>query len=443
MLQGVAAIGGGGGGGGAGDVVGPGSSTDNAVVRFDGTTGKIIQNSVVTIDDSGNTTIPIAKSLLLSTDQPTNTATGLIQLHYTTNEAKAIIAYVDENGQEVIWLQAHNYLLFPSNQHKHFSIEASDAAGLKQTRLGVGYGADVVEVTVNQADLIINRNTAMTNGNIVMQGGGGGGVIKHANALDIYPSYVSNSTFALRTSLSASQIHLSVLGDSVLYVDEGIATTGAITPQTNDGAALGTTALEWADLFLASGSVINFNNGDVTLTHSTDTLTVAGGTLATADIALSTGSAIKTKTTAGNTVLFQARDVDGAAYTTFATLTANNIPSFTISPQRIVAAKTQAVSPYSVSNVENWTVFTNEGATAQVVFNLPTAVAGYTYEFIVQDADGIQVVASSGDTIRLGTSVSASAGNATSTTIGSAVILTCINATEWIAESIVGTWIVT
>lgn len=41
---------------GAGDVSGPASSTDNAVARFDGTTGKLIQDSGVTIDDSGNLT---------------------------------------------------------------------------------------------------------------------------------------------------------------------------------------------------------------------------------------------------------------------------------------------------------------------------------------------------------------------------------------------------
>lgn len=39
---------------GGGDVVGPASSTDNAVARFDSTTGKLLQNSAVTIDDSGN-----------------------------------------------------------------------------------------------------------------------------------------------------------------------------------------------------------------------------------------------------------------------------------------------------------------------------------------------------------------------------------------------------
>jgi hypothetical protein len=38
------------------DVVGPASSTDNAVVRFDSTTGKLLQNSVVIIGDTGNVT---------------------------------------------------------------------------------------------------------------------------------------------------------------------------------------------------------------------------------------------------------------------------------------------------------------------------------------------------------------------------------------------------
>ena len=44
--------------GGGADVVGPGSSTDNAIARYDGTTGKIIQNSGVTVDDDDNVLIP-------------------------------------------------------------------------------------------------------------------------------------------------------------------------------------------------------------------------------------------------------------------------------------------------------------------------------------------------------------------------------------------------
>jgi hypothetical protein len=45
---------------GAGDVVGPASSTDHAVARFDLTTGKLLQDSVVIADDSGNITGVVA-----------------------------------------------------------------------------------------------------------------------------------------------------------------------------------------------------------------------------------------------------------------------------------------------------------------------------------------------------------------------------------------------
>lgn len=43
---------------GSGDVTGPSSSTDNALVRFDSTTGKLIQDSTVTLDDTGAITVP-------------------------------------------------------------------------------------------------------------------------------------------------------------------------------------------------------------------------------------------------------------------------------------------------------------------------------------------------------------------------------------------------
>jgi hypothetical protein len=69
---------------------------------------------------------------------------------------------------------------------------------------------------------------------------------------------------------------------------EVVLAENSISPGTSDGTALGTTSLMWSDLFLASGSVINFNNGDVTLTHSSNTLTAAGGTVATAALTTST-----------------------------------------------------------------------------------------------------------------------------------------------------------
>jgi hypothetical protein len=44
------------GGSGTGDVVGPASSSDNSIARYNGTTGKLIQGSSAFIDDSGNIT---------------------------------------------------------------------------------------------------------------------------------------------------------------------------------------------------------------------------------------------------------------------------------------------------------------------------------------------------------------------------------------------------
>ena len=74
------------------------------------------------------------------------------------------------------------------------------------------------------------------------------------------------------------QLFSGVGGYATLELGGALKINGALTQLSNDGGALGTSSLGWSDLFLASGAVINFNNGDVTLTHSTNTLTFAGAT---------------------------------------------------------------------------------------------------------------------------------------------------------------------
>jgi hypothetical protein len=74
----------------------------------------------------------------------------------------------------------------------------------------------------------------------------------------------------------------SVGGNLILAVagtNEVSLTATALSPATSDGSALGTTALMWGDLFLAEGAVINFNNGNATITHSAGVLTVDGAAM--------------------------------------------------------------------------------------------------------------------------------------------------------------------
>ena len=79
------------------------------------------------------------------------------------------------------------------------------------------------------------------------------------------------------TSITADTddtIHFKIAGS-----DEITMTATAFAPSTSEGQALGTSSLMFSDLFLASGSVVNFNNGDVTLTHGSNLLTLDGGAL--------------------------------------------------------------------------------------------------------------------------------------------------------------------
>lgn len=53
----------------------------------------------------------------------------------------------------------------------------------------------------------------------------------------------------------------------------------SLVPTSNDGAALGSTSNNFSDLFLATGAVINYNNGNVIITHSSGIITFTTGDL--------------------------------------------------------------------------------------------------------------------------------------------------------------------
>jgi hypothetical protein len=66
--------------------------------------------------------------------------------------------------------------------------------------------------------------------------------------------------------------YLYAINQNIQTVDSptfaGVTLSAAALPSTNDAAALGSASLSWSDLFLASGGVINWNNGGVTLAEA-------------------------------------------------------------------------------------------------------------------------------------------------------------------------------
>lgn len=85
------------------------------------------------------------------------------------------------------------------------------------------------------------------------------------------PPIVALTSFAADISSG-----VEITGGTVTGLTNLTLASGATTPATNDAAALGTTSLMWSDLFLAAGGVVNWNNGDVTITNSSNALAFAG-----------------------------------------------------------------------------------------------------------------------------------------------------------------------
>lgn len=119
-------------------------------------------------------------------------------------------------------------------------------------------------------------------------------------------------------------------------------------------------------------------------------------------------------------------------------------PSATITAlveRRTVATVEAKTGTYTLLETDAEILVTNEGATSKPTYTLPAARGGLgPYVVVVQDADGLRVQAGTGDTIRVGASVSAGGGYAEATLIGSTLTLVAVNATEWFALSSTGTW---
>ena len=117
----------------------------------------------------------------------------------------------------------------------------------------------------------------------------GGNVIQTIKASSEGVSFISSSGEVADISgstISGSKLH--IVGDTFIGGDLTLGDaasdsisisadlTSNLTPNADATYDLGSSSQGWNDLFLGSGGVINFNNGDVTLTHASGKFTWGG-----------------------------------------------------------------------------------------------------------------------------------------------------------------------
>jgi len=124
---------------------------------------------------------------------------------------------------------------------------------------------------------------------------------------DIDGGTIDGATVGANSASSGAFTTLTASGNVTLgdATGDDVTISGSIAasiPLKNETIDIGTTSIGLNDLHFGSGGVVNFDGGDVTLTHSSETLTVAGGTLAAAAVTGTTFDAT-TDFTVGTTVI--------------------------------------------------------------------------------------------------------------------------------------------
>lgn len=213
----------------------PGSSTTNAIVRWGTSTADTLANSNVTIDNTGNIGLPASTALNWASGTYTLTNSG------TTLKSSGAITPAASGGAALgasalpwsdLFLKSAGTVNFGNG---NYTLTHSSGNLLASGTFSVG-----------DANFTLNLNTATPL--VQFDSGDSLGYIRASNTFQW--TVASSNTLTLSTTVLA--------------------------PAANDGIALGAGTTAFSDLFLASGGVINFNNGNYTITHTAGLLTTNG-----------------------------------------------------------------------------------------------------------------------------------------------------------------------
>jgi hypothetical protein len=281
-----------GGGGGSGDVVGPATATDNALVRYDGTTGKLVQNSTATLNDTGNLDTASVKADYFDLDTAATAPASAVGRTF----------WDDGTGASVLGLKGGNVDYY-SGQQEFARVYNGSGAAMTKGQVVYIVGAQGNRLDVRLARANVESTSANTIGFVaeaIANGAEGWvqttGPLPKLNTSTLTEGqvlYLSPTTAgAYTTTKPQAPDQLVVVG----FVERVSATVGSIYIKVNNGYELdelhdvqittptsGNTLIYnattgvWRNANITQGSGISVTNGagSITIANSAPDQTVA------------------------------------------------------------------------------------------------------------------------------------------------------------------------
>jgi len=233
-----------------------GSAQTTALTYSDGSTGDAARNAVIALTGTitGNQVVTVtAKEKWWIVDNQTS---GAYTVQFMVSGQTGVTWGTSDKGTKILYCNGTDVV------DTGVSSNALSSTG----DMTFDSGADII-LDADGADVLLKdagtQYAALTNssGNLVLKSGS-------TTALTFSGANVTGSGTFEATTITAST---------------------AFVPDASDGAALGTSSLEFSDLFLADGAVINFGDDqDITLTHSADAGLTTNGTFQATTITATT-----------------------------------------------------------------------------------------------------------------------------------------------------------